>query len=60
VHSANEQGEEHQKDTEVWFHDDHVPQGVTNGHIAIIGHHCEDSFLHQQKSKQGRPGQGIL
>ena len=35
-------GPQSQQPTEPGVHDDHVVQGVTDGHKAVLGHHCEE------------------
>lgn len=33
-------------------HDDGVAQGVTDGHITVKGHHCQEDKLHCPRGKK--------
>lgn len=39
----------YQQNTEVGIHDDHVPQGVTHGHIEVIGHNSKEKIFQTDK-----------
>ena len=41
----------HQLDTGLVVHDQRIVQGATNGHVAVIGHHCEKQALYVSKYK---------
>ena len=44
-HCTEEQWEYNEQNAEMGVHDNCVPQGVTNGHIAVIGHCCKKKIL---------------
>ena len=54
IHNNNKQGEYDQQPTEAGAHDDSILQWVTNGDIAVIGHHCKERTFqtseHQDKA----------
>ena len=41
----NAAGRPYQLGTHPLVHDDHVPQGVADGHIAVISHRCEQKAV---------------
>ena len=38
-------GEGHQQDTAAVAHDGDIVEGVTDGHIAVIGHDCQKAAV---------------
>ena len=49
IHNANKRGKKNQKQTETGVHDNRVPQWMTNGHIAVIGHYCKEKTFQTSK-----------
>ena len=41
----------HQLNTDLVVHDQKIVHGATNGHIAVIGHHCKKQALYVSKYK---------
>ena len=49
--NASDPAGSHQLDTDLVVHDQRIGQGATNGHVAVIGHHCKKQALYVSKYK---------
>ena len=54
MHEAPQPSQPHQQGTEMPGHDSCVVQGLADGHVLVIGHHCEQDYLSASKKMSSK------
>jgi hypothetical protein len=49
---THDPGHQNQQHTELIVHDKCVVQGVTDGHISVIGHHSQEEVVQLYKNQE--------